>query len=67
MLVELQKSQELHRRTVQRQLDKEIPKQRYISSGERQKIIDDLRLILYYNNGILKNNKLLRQYTKSTI
>ena len=45
MLVELQKSQELHRRTVQRQLDKEIPKQRYISSGERQKIIDDLRLI----------------------
>ena len=65
MLVELQKSQELHRRTVQRQLDKEIPKQR--SSGERQKIIDDLRLIYYYNNGILKNNKLVRQYTKSTI
>ena len=45
MLVELQKSQELHRRTGQRQLDKEIPKQRYISSEERQKVIDDLRLI----------------------
>ena len=31
--------------TVTNKNDKEIPKERYISSEERQKIIDDLRLI----------------------
>ena len=31
------------------------------------KIIDELRLIKYYNNGLSKNNKLVRQYTRSTI
>ena len=45
----------------------EIPKERYISPEERQRIIDKLRLIYKYNNGISKNNKLVRQYTKSTI
>ena len=33
----------------------EIPKERYISPEERQKIIDVLRLINQYNNGISKN------------
>ena len=42
--------------TVTNEHDKEIPNERYISPEERQKIIYDLRLI-YYNNGISKNNK----------
>ena len=34
---------------------------------ERQKIIDNLDInIIEYQNGISKNNKLVRQYTKST-
>ena len=37
--------------------DKEITKERYISPEDRQKIINDLRLIQKYNNGIPKNNK----------
>ena len=32
-------------KTVTNEHDKEIPKVRYISPGERQEIIDDLRLI----------------------
>ena len=32
-------------KTVTNEHDKEIPKERYISPEERQKIIDDLRLI----------------------
>ena len=31
----------------------EIPKGRYISPEERQKIIDDLKLISQYNNGMI--------------
>ena len=31
-----------------------------------QKIIDDQTLIKWYNNGIPKNNKFVRQYVKST-
>ena len=46
--------------------DKEIPKGRFISPKKRQKIIDDVRLILLYNTGISKNNKLVRQNTKSS-
>ena len=46
--------------------DKEIPKEIYISPEERQKIIDKWRLIQQYSNGISKNNKLFRQYTKTT-
>ena len=45
---------------------KELPKERYVSLEERQKIIDDLRLLQQYNNGISKNNKFAKQYTKST-
>ena len=51
---------------VKNEHDKEIPKERYIFPKERQKIIDDLRLILQYNNGISKNNKSAVRYTKST-
>ena len=37
----------------------EIPRERYVSPKKSQKIIDDLRLISEYNNGISKNNKLV--------
>ena len=40
--------------------DKEILNKRYLSQEERQKNIDDLRLIWYYNNGISKNNEFVR-------
>ena len=43
-----------------------IPKERYISPKERQKIIDELKLAKY-NNGIPKNSEFNRQYIKSTI
>ena len=39
--------------------DKEIPKERYTSPGERHRITDDLRLIQQYNNGISKIKNLL--------
>ena len=38
-------SQQNNSETVTNENDKEIPKERYISPEERQKIIDDLRLI----------------------
>ena len=37
-----------------------IPKERYISPKERQKIIDELKLA-YYNNGIPKNGEFNRR------
>ena len=40
--------------TVTNEYDKEIPKERYISSEERQEIIDKLRL-KQYNNKISEN------------
>ena len=46
-------------KTVAIEHDKEIPKERYISPEKRQKIIDDLRLIWKYNNGISKMINLL--------
>ena len=42
--------------TVTNEHDKEILNERHISPEEKLKIIYDLRLI-YYNNGIPKNNK----------
>ena len=42
--------------TVTNEHDKEILNERYISPEEKLKIIYDLRLI-YYNNGMPKNNK----------
>ena len=47
-------------------LDWEITKERYISPVKRQKITDVVRLIQQYNNGISKNNKFVRQHTKTT-
>ena len=40
----------------QNEVSNEIARERYISPKERQKIIDELRLI-QYNNGIPKNSK----------
>ena len=40
-----EKSQQIISETVTNEHDKEIPKERYISSEERQNIIDGLRLI----------------------
>ena len=34
----------------------EVPKKRYISPEEKQQIIDELRLVQQYNNGISKNS-----------
>ena len=48
--------------TVTNENDKEIPKERYISPEERKKIIDNLRSLII----VSKNNKLVREYTKST-
>ena len=39
------KSQQNNSETVTNEHDKEIPKERYLSPEERQKIIDDLKLI----------------------
>ena len=43
-----QKFQKIYNKIIQKQLqkngDKEIPKERYVSPGERQEIIDELRL-----------------------
>ena len=36
--------------TVTNEHDKETPKERYISSEERDKIIGDLKLLCQYNN-----------------
>ena len=38
-------SQQNNSETITNEHDKEIPKERYISSEERQKIIDDLKFI----------------------
>ena len=48
------------------EVNNEIPKERYISPKERQKIIDELKLT-YNNNGIPKNSKFNRRRIKSTI
>ena len=50
LFIKLQESQEVHRRIIQKQLQmnmikKYLKKDRYISPKERQKIIDELRLI----------------------
>ena len=42
--------------TVTNENDNDIPQERYLSPEKRQEIIDDLRLIWYYN-GISINNK----------
>ena len=56
----------IRNRIIQKQLEinmiipKEILKEKYISPEERKNVIDNLRLIQYYNNGISKNNKFIR-------
>ena len=41
-----------------------MPKERYISQGKRQKIIDKVRLICRLKNGTSKNNKFGRHPSK---
>ena len=45
----------------------EAPKKRYMTPEERQQIIDELRLLQQYNNGIWKSSTFVRQHIKSTI
>ena len=45
IMVVSKNSQQNNSETVTNEHDKEIPKERYISPGERQKMIDDLPLI----------------------
>ena len=47
-------SQQINSQTVVNELHKEILQVRQISSEERQKLINDSRLIFQYNNRILK-------------
>ena len=42
--------------------DKEIPKERYVSTREIQEIIDELRL-KQHNEGISKNNKNFNKFS----
>ena len=49
--------------TVANENDKEIPKERYISPEKRQEIINELRL-KQYNNGISKNYRSFKKFTK---
>ena len=51
------KLQENNSEKVTNENDKEIPKERYISPKEIQKIIDNLKSSIKYNNGITKSNK----------
>ena len=57
-MVKPQKFQKLNKITrrlrVTDEHDKQIPKERYMSPEERQKIFDDLKLIKQYNTGISK-------------
>ena len=43
-----------------------MPKRRYISPEERQEIIDELRLN-YYNNGISKNHRSFKNFTRKKL
>ena len=64
MTVELQKPQELPQMIVQKQskvsIIKQNTKERFMSPEERQKFVNDLRLIYKNNNGRSKSDKFLR-------
>ena len=60
-------SQQNNSETISNDHDREVPKESYVSPEERQIIINNLRLIWYYNNRILKNDNFFAQYTKSGI
>ena len=63
LLIELQKSQKLCIRIIQKELQINMIKIR----EERQKIMDGVRLIWQYKNGIPINNNFAGQYAKPTI
>ena len=46
--------------TITNEHNKEILKERYISPEERQNVIEVVRLIQQYNNGVSKNDKVIR-------
>ena len=59
LLIKLQKSQVVNFRISQKQLQINMIKKylkKDISSEERQEIVDDLRLVYQYNNGIWKKS-----------
>ena len=60
-------STELHSKDDDAYSEIEVPKKGYMSPEERQQIIDELRLVQQYNNGISKSRKFARQHIKSTI
>ena len=63
-------STDLHSKKSPKQLqndEMEAPKKRYMTPEERQQIIDEIRLLQQYNNGIWKSSKFVRQCIKSTI
>ena len=51
-------SNKLHSKTVENEI--EIAKEKYISLEKKLQIIDELRLVYKYNNGILKNYEFVR-------
>ena len=54
-------AKELQNNETEVDVERATPKKRYISPEERQQIIDELRLVQQYNNGISKNSKFVRQ------
>ena len=60
-------TKELQNNETEVDVERATPKKRYISPEERQQIIDELRLVWLYNNGISKNSKFVRQHIKWTI
>ena len=67
LLIKISKnSQQNNSKTVTNEHDKEMPKRRYISPEERQEIIDELRLN-YYNNGISKNHRSFKNFTRKKL
>ena len=55
------RSPQINSEIITNEHDREIPKERYISPEESQRIIYNLRLILQYNDGISKSNKFIGQ------
>ena len=57
-------TKELQNNEAGEDVERATTKKRYISTEKRQQIIDELRLVWQYNNGISKNSKFSRQCIK---
>ena len=68
MLIELKNSRKLYHRIIQKH-EEEIQRERYISQKKPRENHwwPKINIMTIYSNGILKNNKLVRQYKKWTI